>query len=112
MIEAQRSSNVPHAPGRTSNDAMSRLFAQRKVQEVLVATYTPPFIETLRVDVLQRPIELAVFLGRIAGRSLSVGPNVSDCRRSAIGDSGEPSLSGSAISGSPSDSHTDPFLIG
>ena len=37
---------------------MSRPFAQPKVQEVLVATYTPPFIETLRVDVLQRPIEL------------------------------------------------------
>ena len=43
-----------------------------KVQEVLVASYTPPFIEVLRVDVLQRPIELTVHLGKLghaAGRA-------------------------------------------
>ena len=47
---------------------MSYPFAQRKVQEVLVATYTPPFIEALRVDVLQRPIELAPDLGKVVSR--------------------------------------------
>jgi hypothetical protein len=44
---------------------MSRPFAQPKVQEVLVATYTPPFIETFRVDVLQRPVELTTQLGSV-----------------------------------------------
>jgi hypothetical protein len=56
----------PSRRGRTSNDAMSRAFAQWKAREALVATYTPPFVETLRVDVLQRPIELTAVLGKDA----------------------------------------------
>ena len=50
MIEAQRSS-ISLTPWPAFNDTMSRASAQPKVQEVLVATYTPPFIEALRVCV-------------------------------------------------------------
>ena len=76
----------PSRRGRTSSDAMSRAFAQWKVQEVLVATYTPPFIEALRVDVLQRPIELTALLGKVhsARRAAPVRFTV-DCGRSALG---------------------------
>jgi YD repeat-containing protein len=41
--------------GRPSSDAMSRPFAQRKVQEVLVATYTPLLVETGNLDKETQP---------------------------------------------------------
>jgi hypothetical protein len=54
---------------------MSRPVAHQKAQEVPVATYTPPFVELLRVDGVAATIELAGVLGKVhfARRAVSMG---------------------------------------